>query len=321
MRAPIKAFFLLCFVILLTTACLPLPGKSFSWLPRENNPPQQTQQWDPLISQLEKLNGRAAGSEDEKKAATLLARKFAALNLDPLLAKDNFYFQPFSIPQRSSFYENGRLKFKGVGPAKKSSQNVVGLLPGTSDKILILSAHYDGQGVNNKKVYPSANDNLSGVAALLELASALSARSNRNLNYVFVAFGAEEMGLFGSHYFVQNLPFAKEKIIGLINLDTIGNGSGKMLLHATAPSSLLNLVQAKLQDYDLDVAKEISSKRVSDHFPFGAAGIPALSVMDFEWLKENHTPADTLDKVDFAQVRLVIKAIQDAVLSLDENLN
>lgn len=321
MKTPVKALFLICLVLLSATACLPLTGKSFSWYSRENSSPQQTQQWDPVIIELEKLNGRVAGSQDEKKAATLLARKFAALNLDPLLAKNNFYFQPFPIPQRTSYYESGRLKFKGVGEAKKTSQNVVGILPGRSDKILILSAHYDGQGVNNKKVYPSANDNLSGIAALLELANSLRTRSNRNLNYVFVAFGAEEMGLLGSHYFVQNLPFAKDKIMGLINLDTIGNGSGKMLLHATSPSSLVNLVQAKLQNYDFEVSTQIGPKRISDHYPFGIAGIPSLSILDFEWLKENHTPADTLDKVDLDQVMLVVKAIEDAVLSLDESLN
>lgn len=321
MRDLLKALSLICFVALLITACAPLPGKSFSWHHPEPPSHPKTQSWDPVIIELEKFNGRAAGSEDEKKAATLLARKFAALNLDPLLDQDHFYFQPFPIPQRTTFYENGRLKFKGIGPATKTSQNVVGLLPGRSDKILILSAHYDGQGVNKQKVYPSANDNLSGVAALLELAHVLSNRPHRNLNYVFIAFGAEEMGLYGSHHFVNNLPFEKNKIIGLINLDTIGTGSGKMLLQATSSSSLLELVQDKLQDFDLDVETHINPKRISDHYPFGTAGMAALTVMDFHWLKDNHTPKDTLEKVDLTQVMLVTKAIEDVVLSLDESLN
>ncbi|MDS1029862.1 DUF4910 domain-containing protein [Bacillota bacterium LX-D] len=271
----------------------------------------------PVIQNLEKLKGRAAGSNYEKKAASLLAREFAALNLSPIREGNHFYFQPFLIPKRVSYYERGRLKFKGQGHAKFQSQNVIGIIPGKLDKYLILSAHYDGQGINFHKVYPSANDNLSGIAALLSIAKNLRDHET-NITYVFIAFGAEEMGLCGSEYFAQHLPFPKEKIIGAINIDTIGTNSGKMIIESNQKSTFVHTIQTKLLQYDLDVSLDIASRRTSDHYPLGSIGLNALSVMSVDWKNNNHTTKDSLDKVNFKQVDLVSRALSDAALSMGD---
>ncbi|WP_227766940.1 M28 family metallopeptidase [Zhaonella formicivorans] len=322
MKCTAKIFACCSIALFLVTACSP------AWRSEQQTQPAPEHEGytaknsfeNTVIQNLASLKGRAAGSKYEKKAASILAREFATLDLNPLREGNNFYFQPFSIPARSAFYENSRLKFKGTGPATNQSQNIVGILPGKSDQFLIFGAHYDGQGINNGQIYPSANDNLSGIAALLDICRALNARKNRNLNYVFVAFGAEEMGLYGSEYFVKNLPFPKEKITGMINLDTIGTASGKMVIEAVKNSPLVQTVYDKLLQYDFQVTLDITDKRTSDHYPFGQAGIDSLSVMAWDWLANNHTPQDTLDKIDYKQLKLVSRAISDAAMWLDENL-
>ena len=112
---------------------------------------------------------------------------------------------------------------------KFTSSNVVGYLPAAikpkQKPYLVITAHYDHLGRMGKETYfPGANDNASGVGMLLYLAQELSLKRDSNFNYVFIAFGAEEAGLVGSHYFVEHPLFDLKKIRFLLNTHIMGSG-------------------------------------------------------------------------------------------------
>lgn len=291
--------------------------------PAENISASQQESTKPsdCIIKLSLLKGREAGTKFEKKAATLLAREFVTLGLDPICQANNFYFQPFLIPEhRTSYYVNNRLKFMATGPYTLSSQNVLGLLPGTSDRYLLFSAHYDGQGINHSQIYPSGNDNLSGVATLLMVAQRLETKKERYLNYVFIAFGAEEIGLYGSTYFAEHLPFPPEKIVGVINLDTLSTTTGKAVIHTVKKNDLVELVQDHLRANEVESTVHVTDHRTTDHYPFGQKNIPSLSILAFDWLTNNHTPQDTLNKVDFSHLNLIVKSLTATADTLEERI-
>jgi hypothetical protein len=109
------------------------------------------------------------------------------------------------------------------GPA-----NILGLISGTvGDSTLVISAHYDHIGMEDNQVFPGANDNASGTAALLEIARVLqnfvSANAKPKHNLLFAFFSAEEIGMLGSKYFVSHCPYEISATIANINLDMVGN--------------------------------------------------------------------------------------------------
>lgn len=84
------------------------------------------------------------------------------------------------------------------------TQNVLGLIEGSNpDSVIVLMAHYDHFGMMGQAIFPGANDNASGVAMLLSLAQHYSDHQPKH-SIIFAAFGAEELGLIGSKYFVDN---------------------------------------------------------------------------------------------------------------------
>ncbi|MET0754399.1 MAG: M20/M25/M40 family metallo-hydrolase [Pyrinomonadaceae bacterium] len=128
-----------------------------------------------------------------------------------------------------------RASFK-VNLVKKQTQsyNVVGILPGTDanlkNEAIVIGGHYDhlGKGgagsldVNSQEIHHGADDNASGVAAVLELARQFSKSKANKRTLVFIAFGGEEEGLIGSKFYVNNPAFPIEKTVAMINLDMVG---------------------------------------------------------------------------------------------------
>jgi hypothetical protein len=106
--------------------------------------------------------------------------------------------------------------------------NVVGMIEGKNkDKYILITAHYDGLGMFGDKVFPGAQDNAIGVAAMLDIANHFSKPENKpNYSIVFIAFAGEEIGRRGSIYFVQNPLITLGNIEIVLNLDLVGSGSG-----------------------------------------------------------------------------------------------
>ena len=143
--------------------------------------------------------------------------------------------QPFSLPEVSgsaqggSYMDQYRRITGAPAPDAPKGYNVVGYLPsGKKDApFIVIGAHFDHIGKIDGKVYPGADDNASGVAALLELARMFGQRhmerGDLNHNLVFVAFDGNNYSLGGSKYFASKMGIPAGKITCMINIDQVGS--------------------------------------------------------------------------------------------------
>jgi hypothetical protein len=203
--------------------------------------------------------------------------------------------------------------------------NVTGVLPGKSkpDEIILFSAHYDHEGIffrGKKKdsILNGANDNASGTTALLMLADYFAQRNDNERTIMFCAFSAEELGLLGSKYFVDNVK--PERIIACINIEMIGiaqYGKNNFFITGYNQSSLPSILEKQLSAAPAKVIsgppEEKDLFKRSDNFPFVEKGVPAHSIMSSDDDdKCYHQPCDELRRIDVQHMTTIIKAIAKA---------
>lgn len=199
------------------------------------------------------------------------------------------------------------------------SQNVIGYIEGTDfpDSIIAVSAHYDHLGRMGDEVYfPGANDNAAGVAMLLDFAKHFSENPPKN-TMVFMAFGAEESGIIGSRYFVENPLFKLQRLNFLINLDVIGTGTdGIMVVNgADLPQAFALLESCNKKNYVPEIKKRKNAPN-SDHFWFAQKGIPAFFIYGLGGGKAYHDIDDTSDKLQLEKYNDVFSLIRDFIIQL-----
>ena len=238
-----------------------------------------------------------------------------------------------------------RLRAANQEAAPQASWTVAGLLLGSDralrDETILVTSHYDHLGVQNGKLYPGANDNASGVVAMLEVARLAVQRPLRR-SVLFVSFGSEEQLMLGSYHYVAHPLRPLDKTIAVLNLDMMGRNEehtpdslGAYELTA-ATSDRMNLVGAVFsKDLETLLMKEApgaglalstkfdrdSSSRAlfrCDHLPFLQKGIPAV------WLFGGfhpgyHEPVDTVDRLDFEKMARVVRLTVAAVGSLADS--
>ncbi len=142
----------------------------------------------------------------------------------------------------------------------------------------MLSAHWDHLGKktdgNETKVFAGAVDNASGVAAMLELGRYFSAKKNLDRSLLLCSFTAEEQGLFGAKYFVENPPMPLSQIKGMVNLDSlnIGEANKAILLYGRDEGKLSHVLRkvatSKARQVLPDPVGEKGYFFRSDHYPF-----------------------------------------------------
>ena len=260
--------------------------------------------------------GRAPGTEGIEKAAGHIARRFAEAGLEPG-GDDGTFFQSWE----------GAVDGKGtVGRLV----NVIGVLPGAKkgleDASAVICAHYDHLGLgwpdvhpgDEGKVHPGADDNASGVAVMIELASRLAGTVKPARNIVFAAFTAEESGLRGSRRYISSSKrFPPQRCIGAINLDTVGRlGERKVLVlgtpgarewrHIFMGSGYVTGVEAEMPTLELDSSDQVS---------FTEAGIPAVQIFTGPH-GDYHRPGDTADKIDAQGMVKVASLAREALIYL-----
>lgn len=220
-----------------------------------------------------------------------------------------------------------------IEPVMVTTQNVVAMLPGNdpvlSEQYIVIGAHYDHLGFggcgsgsmmpDTLAVHNGADDNASGVAGVLEIAEFL-ANHNLKRSVIFVAFGAEERGLLGSEFFVNNLPVEKDSISGMLNFDMIGKYNGKLSILGTGTA-------VEFEDLIADIEIDTNTFRVktsqkaysgSDHASFIKKGIPALFFYASSG-KDYHTPLDDVQFVDTESEKQVLDFIADFAVLLSNN--
>ena len=182
------------------------------------------------------------------------------------------------------------------------SRNLLAELPGTGQGVVVVGAHYDTVPDS-----VGASDNSSGLGAMLAVAERVAGRSFP-FTLRFIAFGSEETGLHGSEYYVDQLTAAEvNEIYAMINLDSVGSGSG---LRVSGDRWLTRHLAETAQDMDIALSVRRGGQGGSDHANFRAAWVPVVFFVGDD-LSRINTPADTMEHVN---PRLVGDA---TVLTLD----
>ncbi len=210
--------------------------------------------------------------------------------------------------------------------------NVIGLVEGTDpqlkSEIVVIGAHYDHVGVTvtrdgQRLIFYGADDNASGTAGLLELAQFFAANRDRiKRSLLFIAFGAEERGLIGSRYFVENPTVPLDRIVAMVNLDMIGRLRNNVLSVLGVGSSPLwkELVERVNAQFNFTLRDSPGVFGASDHFSFYTRGIPVLFF--FTGLHENyHRPSDKWDTINYEGMEKVlhmVAAIVEQIANLPE---
>ena len=182
----------------------------------------------------DELQGREAGFHGSRVTSEYIVSLLQWMGVSPLAGS---YFQPFDA-YRKERQKKGRLevhpdsiaKLKQEVHQKLSMRNVLGMIPGKNTKeYVIVGAHFDHLGIDpvldGDQIYNGADDNASGVSAVLQIARAFLASGQQpERNVIFAFWDGEEKGLLGSKYFVQTCPFLSQ-IKGYLNFDMIGRNN------------------------------------------------------------------------------------------------
>lgn len=240
--------------------------------------------------------------------------------------------KPTSVPV---FYFNGTIppppgviftmKSKVVSP-QSIGHNVVAFKNNHRKKTVIICAHHDHIGFNEydnsrykgpQAIHNGADDNASGVAAMIELSKQLNKRGLRKNNYLFIAFSGEELGLLGSKFFTKNPLIPMDKINYVINIDMLGrldstkksltiNGAG------TATEWMQIIEKLEYDSTQLRIGTTESGLGPSDHASFYLENIPVLHFFSGQH-RDYHTPDDDEDRINYNGMYHSIEAIKQII--------
>jgi len=255
-----------------------------------------------------------------------LKRYFTSPNLE--LENENNYFSLWVLTDESSIESislNVRNKIE-----RKSIYNVIGELPSekSNDRKWIFSAHYDHIGVINPidgdSIANGANDDATGVAAVIELARKFSSGEKVDKSILFVAFAGEELGLFGSRYLSTTLDLStieamlSFEMIGIPNED-LGPQSAYITGYDLSylPKQLaLNSMESGFMIFP-DPYPNLNLFKRSDNASFAAYGIAAHSISSYKENDENyHTVNDEFENLDIEHIEELIEAVYISCLPL-----
>jgi Zn-dependent M28 family amino/carboxypeptidase len=242
--------------------------------------------------------GRKTGSSGSFKAKSFLQTRFKKIGLTHFPEYPE-YTQKFPLP---------RLSPDSLGV------NIVGWLKGTqfANQFIVVTAHYDHLGTKGRHVFYGADDNASGVAALLAVAAKASEHGLSH-SVIFLATDAEEQGLYGAKAFTNNLPVSKSAIQLNINLDMLSEGGRSNRLYASftrGDGQLAELVKnvadiaglcfisghRKSQGFSR-FNHRINWHKSSDHAAFAKIDVPYLFIGGGVH-KRYHTTKDTFENIN-----------------------
>lgn len=194
---------------------------------------------------------------------------------------------------------------------KKKYYNVLSEIKGEIKKTYIVCAHFDSKALHRKKplkLAPGADDNASGIAAILELIKILSKQKIKS-NVLFIFFNLEEEKRIGSKHLAKKFAKNKLRIEGVINLDTIGTWKGKIskkfpLNYVSDKKSEILIKRMKRQFLcPIKPAKELWR---DDQASFWDNGYKAIELTEDGCTKFMHTSKDTLEKLHFKNITTIV---------------
>lgn len=291
-------------------------------------PPAIAPQHDPLYDVL----GEAAGPLPAVRISRATADRFLAeAGHDRTLAAAVRRIHATGNP--GSFAVGAKVEGK-VDLVEGRGRNVIGVLPpdsGEGRHVVVLGAHYDHLPASGRKarnegfgVRPGADDNASGVAALLLTAAGLRRTTGRKGTFVFIAFDGEEIGFHGSRFYVRHPTVQRGKIAAMIALDQVGHvRNDRMLLIGSVLLGPIHRALRGAQRYNPGLkARHVpwtSTRRWSDQAPFADAGVPTLLVHAGR-TGVYHRRTDTADRINDRGGARVARLTYEIARHLDADL-
>jgi aminopeptidase-like protein len=263
---------------------------------------------DVEVLSSDEYEGRKSGTKGGELARAYLVKRLKEMGIKPLPSLHT-YEQNFEIKGRNSVT-------KGV--------NLLSYVKGKSDDVIVISAHYDHIGIINNEIYNGADDNASGVAALLSFAKYFNEHQPNN-TLIFALFDAEEMGLQGAKSFVANPPVALDKIKLNINMDMIShNDKGELYACGTFKYPQLkgyltttNPNIKLLLGHDDPKLGHDDWTNQSDQGAFNAKNIPFL-YFGVEDHKDYHKATDEFKNINQTFYTNAVAVIQEVIINIDK---
>lgn len=267
------------------------------------------------------LMGRETGTKGEEMAALYIARRFENIGLQAM-GKDGSWYFPFEF----KFKDNPHGDSESV--EMRTGKNVVAFLDKGADHTVVIGGHYDHLGMGESggsrhtgepDVHNGADDNASGIAAMLYIAEVLKNSDLNNNNYLFIAFSGEELGLFGSKNYVMNPSLPLDKMNYLINMDMIGrlNDEKTIAINGTGTSPSWKPVIEKINVGGINAKTHDSGIGPSDHTSFYNEGIPVLHFFTGQHA-DYHKPEDDSHLVNYQGIYEISEYILAIIKELDD---
>ena len=265
------------------------------------------------------LKGRKPGTESEKMAADYLVARFSEMGIAPKGA-DGTWFQPFDFKYGANPHSE-EVALEGVG------RNVVGFLDNGAANTVVIGAHYDHLGLGlpgaslykgDPAIHNGADDNASGVAAMLYLAERLKASPLKNNNYLFIAFSGEEMGLFGSKYFVNNPTIELASVNYMLNMDMVGrlNDEKALAVYGVGTSPVWKDAVMGIDYAGIKTKTTESGIGPSDHTSFYLKDLPVLHFFTGQH-SDYHKPSDDSELINYKGIYEVANFMFKVIEEMD----
>ncbi len=277
----------------------------------------------------DQLEGRQTGTEGEVKASEYLVERFKEMGLES--KGTNGYLQAFSFKPKTDPHKE--VEFTKNTDSTITGHNVIGFIDNNAKTTVVIGAHYDHLGYGgegslyreeDKAVHNGADDNASGVAVMLNLASRLkikndTAKVKDKNNYLLMAFSGEEMGLLGSNYFSKTPTIDIKSINYMINMDMVGRmkADSTLAVYGTGTSPIFKQT-LKANNEKFKLIENESGVGPSDHTSFYIIEVPVLHFFTGQH-EDYHKPGDDVEKLNYGGMGLISDYIFSIISDLDDN--
>ncbi len=295
-----------------------------------------------LLSSLaaDSMAGRAMGTLGSVMAARLIATEFDDAGVLP--AGSSMYVQEIAVVRVTLPGGGSRVvtaeDAEALPDADKeffSDRNVIGIVHGSdptvADEVIVVGAHFDhvglGRPVDGDSIYNGADDDASGVVAVLEVARDLASGTPPRRTVIFALFTGEELGGLGSQWYLDNPTVPLDQTIAQLQIEMIGRpdslagGPGVVWATGYDRSTVGAILSARGIPVVADPYPDQNFFFRSDNVRFAYEGIPAHTLSSFSLHDDYHRPSDEVESIDFDHVVLAIETIIMSVRALADAPN